>query len=169
MIAAEVVEHDNAARLEALKRDYAHVGEQLDRRGIRIDEIKRKVAGYTVAVPSWGVGTGGTRFARFPGQGEPRDIFDKIEDCAVINQLTCATPTVSLHIPWDKADPNRLKQAASRFNLGFDAMNSNTFSDAAGQVHSYKFGSLSAYDPAVRRQAIEHNLVCIEIGKTLGS
>src|SRR5690606_34572755 len=91
------------------------------------------------------------------------------EDCAVINELTRATSTVSLHIPWDKADPNRLKQAASRFGLAFDAMNSNTFSDAPGQLHSYKFGSLSHADPAVRQQAIEHNLECIEIGKTIGS
>ena len=101
------------------------------RRGIDIDAIGDKVAAFAVAIPSWGVGTGGTRFARFPGTGEPRNIFDKIEDCAVIQQLTRATPTVSLHIPWDKADPNRLKQAASRFGLGFDAMNSNTFSDAS--------------------------------------
>jgi L-rhamnose isomerase/sugar isomerase len=120
-------------------------------------------------VPSWGVGTGGTRFARFPGPGEPRDIFDKIEDCAVISQLTQATKTISLHIPWDKADPNRLKQAASRFNLGYDAMNSNTFSDAKGQIQTYKFGSLSAADAATRQQAIEHNLECIEIGQTIGS
>jgi L-rhamnose isomerase/sugar isomerase len=169
MIAADVVEHDNAARLAALQSDYAHLGEQLDRRGIAIDAIKDKVSRYTVAVPSWGVGTGGTRFARFPGAGEPRDIFDKIEDCAVINELTRATPTVSLHIPWDKADPNRLKQAASRFGLGFDAMNSNTFSDAPGQLHSYKFGSLSHADKATRQQAIEHNLECIEIGQTIGS
>jgi L-rhamnose isomerase/sugar isomerase len=169
MIVANVVEKDNAAKLAALKSDYAHLGEQLDRRGIRIDEIKSKVSRYTVAVPSWGVGTGGTRFARFPGAGEPRDIFDKIEDCAVINQLTRATPSVSLHIPWDKADPNRLKQAASRFGLGFDAMNSNTFSDAKGQSKSYKFGSLASYDKATRQQAIEHNLECIEIGKTIGS
>ena len=129
-------------RRAALERDYAHLGEQLDRRGIAIDAIRDKVAAFTVAVPSWGVGTGGTRFARFPGAGEPRDIFDKIEDCSVINQLTRATPTVSLHIPWDKADANRLKQAASRFGLSFDAMNSNTFSDAPGQPQSYKFGSL---------------------------
>jgi L-rhamnose isomerase/sugar isomerase len=169
MIAASAVEKDNAGRLSALKADYAHLGEQLDRRGIRIDEIKAKVAKYTVAVPSWGVGTGGTRFAKFPGAGEPRDIFDKLEDCAVINELTRATPSVSLHIPWDKADPNRLKQAASRFGLGFDAMNSNTFSDAKGQPLSYKFGSLSSYDKATRQQAIEHNLECIEIGKTIGS
>ncbi|MBB6465653.1 L-rhamnose isomerase/sugar isomerase [Aminobacter lissarensis] len=169
MISGDVVEKSNAIGEKALRGDYASLGEQLDRRGIAIDAILGKVEAFGVAIPSWGVGTGGTRFARFPGQGEPRDVFDKIEDCAVINQLTRATPTVSLHIPWDKADPVRLKQAAARFGLGFDAMNSNTFSDARDQKHSYKFGSLSHADAAVRRQAVEHNIECIEIGRTLGS
>lgn len=169
MIAADVVAKDNARRDKALRADYAALGEQLARRDIDIDAIRSKVEGFGVAIPSWGVGTGGTRFARFPGQGEPRDVFDKIEDCAVIQQLARATPTVSLHIPWDKADPNRLKQSASRFGLTFDAMNSNTFSDADGQARSYKFGSLSHADAATRRQAVEHNLECIDIGKTIGS
>jgi L-rhamnose isomerase / sugar isomerase len=169
IIDPSTVEQNNDRHEANLRRDYETLGERLDRRGVAIDAIKAKVAAFTVAVPSWGVGTGGTRFARFPGIGEPRDIFDKIEDCAVISQLTRATNTVSLHIPWDKADPNRLKQSASRFGLGFDAMNSNTFSDAKGQLQSYKFGSLSHSDPATRQQAIEHNLECIEIGKTLGS
>lgn len=169
IIDPSIIEAENASRAADLNVDYDTLGERLDRRGIAIDAIKSKVAAFSVAVPSWGVGTGGTRFARFPGKGEPRDIFDKIEDCAVIAQLTQATRTVSLHIPWDKADPNRLKQAASRFNLGFDAMNSNTFADAKGQLQSYKFGSLSAGDAATRNQAIEHNLECIEIGKTIGS
>ncbi|RUV79067.1 sugar isomerase, partial [Mesorhizobium sp. M1A.F.Ca.IN.020.32.1.1] len=62
-----------------------------------------------------------------------------------------------------------LKEKGSALGLGFDAMNSNTFSDAPGQAHSYKFGSLSHSDAATRRQAVEHNLECIEIGKALGS
>jgi L-rhamnose isomerase / sugar isomerase len=169
IVSADVVARDNDARAANLKRDYEALGEQLDRRGIAIDAIRDKVAAFHVAIPSWGVGTGGTRFARFPGAGEPRDIFDKIEDCAVIQQLTRATPSVSLHIPWDKADANRLKQAASRFGLGFDAMNSNTFADAKDQELSYKFGSLSHADAGTRNQAIEHNLECIEIGRTIGS
>lgn len=169
MIAQSVVEKDNEGRAADLQRDYENLGERLARRGINIAAIVEKVANFAVAVPSWGVGTGGTRFARFPGGGEPRTIFDKIEDCAVIHQLTQATPTVSLHIPWDKADATLLKQAASRFGLGFDAMNSNTFSDQAGQKHSYKFGSLTHADRSVRAQAVEHNLECIEIGKVLGS
>ncbi|MGN6534790.1 MAG: L-rhamnose catabolism isomerase [Mesorhizobium sp.] len=169
MIAEDGVAKSNQNREKAMRADYAALGEQLDRRGIAIGAILKKVEAFGVAVPSWGVGTGGTRFARFPGDGEPRDIFDKIEDCAVIQQLTRATPTVSLHIPWDRADPKRLKQAASRFGLGFDAMNSNTFSDGAEQNLSYKFGSLSHTDAATRRQAVEHNIECIEIGKELGS
>ncbi|KRD73313.1 L-rhamnose catabolism isomerase [Ensifer sp. ENS10] len=170
MISQATVEAENESRLTALRRDYDSLGERLDRRGVAIDEIRRKVAAYGVAVPSWGVGTGGTRFARFPGKGEPRNIFDKLEDCAVIQQLTRATPTVSLHIPWDKvSDISELKQKGTSLGLGFDAMNSNTFSDTPGQAHSYKFGSLSHVDAATRRQAVEHNLECIEIGRQLGS
>jgi L-rhamnose isomerase/sugar isomerase len=164
-----LVEHENAARETALIRDYDHLGEQLGRRGVSIDAIRDKAVSFAVAIPSWGVGTGGTRFARFPGEGEPRDIFDKLEDCAVIQQLTRITPTVSLHIPWDKADPERLRAAAQRFGLGFDAMNSNTFQDQPGQPWSYKFGSISHTDPGTRAQAIEHNLECIEIGRAIGS
>ena len=132
--------------------------------------MKAKAAAFEVAVPSWGVGTGGTRFARFPGVGEPRDIFDKLDDCAVIHQLTGATPRVSLHIPWDlHDDPAALKDYAAERGLGFDAMNSNTFQDSPGQKLSYKFGSLSHTDAAVRRQAIEHNLECISFGRAVGS
>jgi L-rhamnose isomerase / sugar isomerase len=169
IIDASTVDDLNHSSEATLKKQYDFLGEDLDRRGIEIAEILKKVSAFKIAVPSWGVGTGGTRFARFPGGGEPRNIFDKIEDCAVIQQLTQATPTVSLHIPWDKADPYQLKQAASRFGLSFDAMNSNTFSDGSGQALSYKFGSLTHTDKAVRAQAIEHNLECIEIGKVLGS
>ena len=164
-----VIEAENEKRRAALSNDYAALGEQLDRRGIDIDAVKAKVARYGVAIPSWGVGTGGTRFARFPGPGEPRDIFDKLDDCGVIHQLTDATPTVSLHIPWDKADPSALRDKAAEVRLGFDAMNSNTFQDSPGQRLSYKHGSLSHTDAGVRRQAVEHNLECIEIGRAIGS
>ena len=168
-LSAERIAGHNAQRAAAQAEDYAALGARLDRHGIDIEQVTTAVAGFHVAVPSWGVGTGGTRFARFPGPGEPRTIFDKIEDCAVIHQLTRATPTVSLHIPWDKADPAALKAHADAFGLRFDAMNSNSFSDQPGQPHSYKFGSLSHTAAATRAQAIEHNLECIEIGRAIGS
>lgn len=169
MIDHSLIEAQNAAQTAALRDDYDALGHQLARRGIDIAQITARVAGYGVAVPSWGVGTGGTRFARFPGEGEPRHIFDKLDDCGVIHALTRATPAVSLHIPWDKAPAADLKAKADALGLRFDAMNSNTFQDQPGQAHSYKFGSVSHADPAVRAQAVDHNLECIGIGRAIGS
>ena len=169
MIEPDLIATHNAAELVALHNDYNSLGERLDRRGIAIADIIARAAAFSVAVPSWGVGTGGTRFARFPGDGEPRHIFDKLDDCGVIHQLTRATSTVSLHIPWDRADPTELHDHARALGLGFDAMNSNTFQDQPGQKHSYKFGSLSHTDAATRAQAIDHNLECIDFGVKLGS
>ncbi|PZQ50077.1 MAG: L-rhamnose catabolism isomerase [Rhodovulum sulfidophilum] len=159
---------NDAAEAE-VREGYDRLGEALDRRGIAIGDVARRVAAFAVAVPSWGVGTGGTRFARFPGGGEPRDVFDRLDDCGVIHQLTGATPTVSLHIPWDRAPATDLKAKAAEWGLGFDAMNSNTFSDAPGQPLSYKFGSLSHTDKAVRDQAVAHNLDCVALGAELGA
>ncbi|MEP3848156.1 MAG: L-rhamnose catabolism isomerase [Paracoccaceae bacterium] len=169
MIKSDVIAQENEDAATTLNSDYAALGEHLDRRGIDIEVVKSKVAHYGVAIPSWGVGTGGTRFARFPGPGEPRDIFDKLDDCGVIQQLSHATPSVSLHIPWDKAPASDLNAKAQAVGLTFDAMNSNTFQDQPGQEHSYKFGSLSNTNAATRQQAVEHNIECIELGKQIGS
>ena len=169
MIKNSVIEAENAKRSAELEADFNALGEKLARRGVDINAIVERAKGFGVAVPSWGTGTGGTRFARFPGKGEPRDIFDKLDDCGVIHKLTQATPSVSLHIPWDKADPSEMKAKAAEHSLSFDAMNSNTFQDQPDLAHSYKYGSLSHTDSATRAQAIEHNLECIEIGQALGS
>jgi len=168
-IAPELIDQHNKSHRVALDADYTALAEQLQRRHIDIESLTASAAGFGVAIPSWGVGTGGTRFARFPGVGEPRHVFDKLDDCGVIQQLTRATPTVSLHIPWDDEDPKALHEQAGSLGLGFDAMNSNTFQDQIDQTHSYKFGSLSHTDAATREQAVAHNIRCIEIGKTLGS
>src|SRR6266542_4375225 len=153
-----------------IEEDYEHLARKLRRQYVDIEDLVAKANSFRVAIPSWGVGTGGTRFARFPGPGEPRDIYEKLEDCGTIFNLVRSTPGVSLHIPWDKPDNiTELREFAAPRGLRFDAMNSNTFQDQPGQDRSYKFGSLTHPDKAVRRQAIEHNIECIEIGKALGS
>ncbi len=143
--------------------------DKLDRRGIDVAALKDKISAFTVAVPSWGTGTGGTRFARFPGPGEPANILDKLDDCAAINRLCRATPDVSLHFPWDGDDPDALKEKGDALGIGFDAVNSNTFQDQPDQAHSYKHGSLSNQSKAAREQAVAHNIRCIEIGSAIGS
>lgn len=169
-LSAELIAEQNARDYAALEEDYDALGRKLARGAIDIEAVKERVAAFSVAVPSWGAGRGGTRFAKFPIPGEPTNIHEKLEDCAVINQLCRITPRVSPHFPWDKvSDYAALREEAASLGLGFDAVNSNTFQDQPGQAQTYATGSLSSTVEATRQQAVEHNIECIEIGRQLGS
>jgi L-rhamnose isomerase/sugar isomerase len=169
-IDAGLVAEHNDKLAPGVQADYEALGAMLARRGQDIERLTSLAQAFEVAVPSWGVGTGGTRFARFPGRGEPRNVFEKMDDCGVINQLTRATPAVSLHFPWDKTDDvAALREQAASLGLGFDAVNSNTFQDQQGQEQSYKYGSLTNGSAQARAQAVAHNIECIELGQALGS
>ncbi len=169
-LAPEAIELHNSKHRDSVHEDYEALGRRLARRGIAIDAVKQRVSEFSVAIPSWGVGVGGTRFAKFPIPGEPTNVYEKLADCAVTNQLCRMTPRVSMHFPWDKVDdPVGFREEAEQMGLGFDAVNSNTFEDQAGQVLSYRSGSLTATEGAVREQAVRHNIDCIRIGEKLGS
>jgi len=169
-ISPELIAEHNDRLSPALKKDFEALGDQLNRRGFDIHQLTQQAEAFDIAVPSWGTGTGGTRFARFPGQGEPRNIFEKVEDCAVIHQLSGCTSAISPHFPWDKVDDfSELKAHSDAYGLSWSSVNSNTFQDQPGQKYSYKYGSLTHTDPGVRQQAIAHNIEVIEWGKQLDS
>lgn len=135
-----------------------------------VEAIIEKLVRFQVAIPSWALGTGGTRFGRFSGPGEPGSLEEKMEDVGLIHALNRSSGAISLHIPWDiPKDHAAIRQRATELGLRFDAVNSNTFQDQKGQPHSYKFGSLQHVDAAVRKQAIEHNIDVIKHGVDLGS
>ncbi|MDZ4708056.1 MAG: TIM barrel protein [Saprospiraceae bacterium] len=134
------------------------------------NEVVNKLIDFQIAIPSWALGTGGTRFGRFSGGGEPRRLEEKIEDVGLIHALNQSSGAISLHIPWDiPENPNVIKDLANENGLVFDAVNSNTFQDQPGQALSYKFGSLQHTDQATRQQAIDHNIEVIRQGVALGS
>jgi len=134
------------------------------------DTLVRKLSDFQVAIPSWALGTGGTRFGRFSGGGEPRSLEEKIEDIGLLHALNRSSGAISLHIPWDiPSDPAATRALAAQHGIRFDAMNSNTFQDQPGQAHSYKFGSLQHVRKEVRQQAIDHNVEVIRQGVALGS
>ncbi len=135
-----------------------------------IEEVLQKIIEFQVAIPSWALGTGGTRFGRFSGPGEPRSLEEKMEDVGLLHALNRSSGAISLHIPWDiPGNYAAIKTLAAQLGLKFDAVNSNTFQDQKDQKLSYKFGSLQHVNKAVRRQAIEHNIEVIKHGVELGS
>ncbi|WP_316837756.1 TIM barrel protein [Pedobacter nutrimenti] len=160
------IEEYNQESLSAHKRKLESVGSDIP----NVEAIIEKLISFQIGIPSWALGTGGTRFGRFSSGGEPRNIEEKIEDIGLLHQLNASSGAISLHIPWDTTDNvSAIKNLAAQQGLRFDAMNSNTFQDQPGQQNSYKFGSLQHVDPAVRKTAIEHNIEVIRQGVELGS
>jgi len=135
-----------------------------------LNTILNKLSDFQIAIPSWALGTGGTRFGRFPQGGEPDTLEEKIKDVGLLHALNQSSGAISLHIPWDiPGDYKKMRSLAQELDINFDAVNSNTFQDEPGGVHSYKFGSLSHIDKAVRKKAIQHNKEVIDHGIKLGS
>ncbi len=166
----ETISENNQSIKSSLDFDFEYLEKKLNKDHVDIRLILDQVKKFQVAVPTWGVGTGGTRFARFPGIGEPQNIYDKIEDCAVINDLIGFTNKVSPHFPWDNVDDfSELKEFADGYGIGFDVVNSNTFQDPADGKETFKYGSLTNSSSLVRDKAIEVNTKSIEKGKALGS
>jgi L-rhamnose isomerase/sugar isomerase len=134
------------------------------------DSLVEKLSKFQVAIPSWALGTGGTRFGRFALGGEPRSLEEKIEDVGMLHALNRSSASISLHIPWDiPGNVKKVRKLAADHGLVFDAVNSNTFQDQPGQKLSYKYGSLQNVDKSVRKQAIKHNIEVIKRGEALGS
>jgi L-rhamnose isomerase/sugar isomerase len=156
----------NEAHLKTHRQQYEFVAGAISNR----DEIIQKLVDFQVAIPSWALGAGGTRFGRFSIGGEPRNIEEKIDDVGLLHTINQSSGAISLHIPWDiPENAASIKALAAQHGLKFDAVNSNTFQDQADQALSYKFGSLQHVDKLVRKQAVDHNIEVIRHGIALGS
>ena len=166
ILTSDQLAQHNEAHLKRHQRQLAYWAQE----HADTEAIIQRLQAFQVAIPSWALGTGGTRFGRFAGGGEPRSLDEKIEDVGLLHQLNGSSGAISLHIPWDiPQDVAATRALAASFGLKFDAVNSNTFQDQPSQALSYKFGSYQHVDPAVRRQAVEHTLEVIDYGQALGS
>lgn len=162
----QIINQHNNQFIDKHKRAFGYLAQDIP----NVEPIIEKLQQFQIAIPSWALGTGGTRFGRFSGPGEPGTLEQKIEDVGLLHALNKSSGAISLHIPWDiPKDSEKIKALAASLEIGFDAVNSNTFQDQAGQEHSYKFGSLHHVDPKVRQQAIAHNIEVINYGKAVGS
>lgn len=166
IISQNIIDDHNAKQLAKHKTLFDFTKNEIE----GVEKIIQQLIDFQVAIPSWALGTGGTRFGRFPGGGEPRSLEEKIEDVGLLHKLNNTSGAISLHIPWDiPSSPKEIQTLAAQHGLAFDAVNSNTFQDQADQAFTYKFGSLQNVNKAIRKQAIDHNIEVIKHGIDLGS
>ena len=157
------------SQTEEVSERYEVLRRALEKRGIDVEEVKRRIGKFNVEVPSWVFGAfGGGRFSGYTPPGAARNIFEKLEDAALVNRLTGATPRVSIHVGWDDPDEapfdeiqagsfRKLRDYAERLGLGIGAVNPTYF------LEGTHLGSLSADEPETRSRLIRHTLISAEI------
>ncbi len=132
------------------------------------DTIIRALDAFHIELPSWGFANTGTRFGKFLQPAAATSTEDKFADAGQVHRLTGVCPTVALHVLWDLpngiADCGKVQAMAAEYGLRPGSINPNVFQD-----QNYKHGSIGNPDPAIRQEAMDHILNCVEIQKKLGS
>ncbi|MEF8917408.1 MAG: L-rhamnose isomerase, partial [Candidatus Bipolaricaulota bacterium] len=150
---------------EVWKDKYEILKEELAQRGVNLEEVKESIKDLNIETPSWGYSNAGTRFATFEEAYAARNVEDRLEDAAKVQELTGGSPSVAIHIPWDKtSDYGKLREKAERLGVEIGAVNPNLFED-----YDYKFGSLAHPDSSVRQKAVDHVFECIDVMREVNS
>ena len=129
------------------------------------DRVLAELRRLEIETPSWGYGNSGTRFHVYPWPGAARNVWERIDDAALVHRLTGVCPSVAVHIPWDRVDDwSALKAHAEEQGIRLGAVNPNLFGE-----DDYRLGSVCHPDAAVRRRALDHCLECVAIAQEVGS
>ena len=132
------------------------------------DKLFRALDRFQIEIPSWGFANTGTRFGKFIQPGAATTIEEKFSDAAQVHSLTGVCPSIALHVLWDLpkglASVPEVAALAQRHGISPGSINPNLFQD---QI--YKFGSFANPDAAIRRQALDHSELSIDIAKGLNS
>ncbi|MBZ4662141.1 MAG: L-rhamnose isomerase [Thermotoga sp.] len=132
---------------------------------MNMEKIFEELDELMFELPSWAFSDAGTRFAVFHEEGAARNVFERIEDAALVHRLTGCCPSVALHIPWDKVENwEELREFAEEKGLKIGAINPNLFQDP-----DYKYGSLTNPSEKIRKKAIAHVMECVDIAEKTGS
>jgi L-rhamnose isomerase/sugar isomerase len=130
-----------------------------------LESAKNALREHRIELPSWAFGNSGTRFKVFGQPGVPRNAYEKADDAAQVHKYTGVTPSMAVHIPWDKVDDyEALAVHAKNNGIRIGTVNANVFQD-----EDYKLGSVCNPDPKIRAKALAHLLDCVDIMDATGS
>ena len=140
--------------------------EHVESKGGDPAQLLERLRTWRIETPSWGYADAGTRFGVWRQPSAARTIEEKLADAGQVHKHTGISPTVAVHVLWDFPDgfDKSVLRHAESVGVRIGAINPTLFED-----QRYKFGSLANPDQDVRRQAVQHCLDSIEIGRQVGS
>ena len=157
----------NEGKMDNWQKEYDLLVEKITKSGFDIHDVKNTLKQQAIETPSWGYANSGTRFQAFPWAGAAVTTRQKLDDAAMVHQMTGIAPSVALHIPWDTpedGDYSGMRQYAESQGIRLGAINPNVFQD-----FEYMLGSIAHPEQAVQQKALDHMIECCEIMQKTGS
>lgn len=140
-----------------------------DRVKLAIEAVEK----FKVEIPSWIFGEfGGGRFGEHIPPGFARNIYEKLDDAALVNELTGAAEQIATHTLWDFSEDGlegsfdiavEVKKAAESRGLKLGSINPTYF------LKGSHTGSLSSYNDIVRERYIEQTILSGKIAEQLSN
>jgi L-rhamnose isomerase/sugar isomerase len=138
-----------------------------------VEAAIQAVEKFQVEVPSWIFGKfGGGRFGDYMPPGFATNIIEKLDDAALVNELTGASEQIAAHTLWDFSNDGlegcydiavEVKKAAESRGLKLGSINPTYF------LKGSHTGSLSSYDDKVRERYIEQTILSGKIAEKLSN
>lgn len=139
----------------------------------RVESAIKAVEKFQIEIPSWIFGEfGGGRFGEFMPPGYATNIYEKLDDAQLVNQITGASAQIAMHTLWDFSDDGmegsfevaqEVKNAADKRGLRLGSINPTYF------LRGSHTGSLSAYDDNVRERYIKQTILSSKIANELSN
>ena len=134
----------------------------------KLKRISAALDGFQIELPSWGFANTGTRFGKYQQAAAATSIEEKFADAAQVHALTGTSPSLALHVEWElpggTADVPAILDLATKYGMQIGSINPNLF-----QAQEFKYGSICNPDARIRRNALDHILLSVELGKLLKS
>lgn len=134
-----------------------------------VDSVSR----FEVEIPSWAFGRfGGGRFGEYMPPGAARNIREKLDDAALVNRLTGATPRVATHVLWDLSEDGvigshdvarNVKALAEQRGLGLGAVSPTYFLKGSHR------GTFSADEEETVSRYVAQTVFAAEMSKEFGN
>ncbi|MEJ2618141.1 MAG: L-rhamnose isomerase [Ignavibacteriaceae bacterium] len=138
-----------------------------------VNKAVKAIEEFQVEVPSWIFGKfGGGRFGDYMPPGFATNIYEKLDDAAIVNELTGASEQIATHTLWDFSKDElsgyydiavEVKKAAESRGLKLGSINPTYF------LKGSHTGSLSSYDDKIRERYIEQTILSGKIADELSN
>lgn len=132
---------------------------------IDLDKVKQRIKDFEIVQATWCYANSGTRFHLFPTVGAARNIYEILDDAAMVQKICGVCGSIGMETQVEDLENglDKVAEYGKQVGMKFASLEPNVTG-----ASEYRYGSLCARDESIRKQAIDWYVRNIELARELG-